>query len=134
MKQTIRYMTFETNSSSTHNMVVIPEKYIEQWDKNELFYIDWVHGEIKEFVEKNNGRLLYTAQELSDSGLFKDMPKKEDFEDEDEYNDELYDYLDGSDLINYNKWESRELEFEETVYTTESGEKLHIMCQHGYGY
>lgn len=134
MKQTIRYMTFETNSSSTHNMVVIPEKYIEQWDKDELFYIDDVYGEIKELVEKNNGRLLYTRQELEEAGIFDDMPKREDFEDEDEYNDEVYDYLDNSDLLNKSKWESRELEFEETVYTTESGEKLHIMCQHGYGY
>ena len=134
MKQTIRYMTFETNSSSTHNMVVIPEKYIEQWDKDELFYIDDVYGKIKELVEKNNGRLLYTRQELEEAGIFDDMPKREDFEDEDEYNDEVYDYLDNSDLLNKSKWESRELEFEETVYTTESGEKLHIMCQHGYGY
>ena len=100
MKQTIRYMTFETNSSSTHNMVVIPEKYIEQWDKDELFYIDDVYGKIKELVEKNNGRLLYTRQELEEAGIFDDMPKREDFEDEDEYNDEVYDYLDNSDLLN----------------------------------
>lgn len=40
MKQTIRFNTFETNSSSTHSMVVIPDEYYEDWNKNELFYLD----------------------------------------------------------------------------------------------
>ena len=54
MKQTIRVKTFETNSSSTHNMVVIPESKLEAWDNNELYYVRHVWSkEVKEFVEKN---------------------------------------------------------------------------------
>lgn len=132
MKQTIRFNTFETNSSSTHNMVIIPDKYKEQWDKNELYYVDWAYGKIKELVEKSNGRKLFTKQELEDAGIFDDMPKREDFEDDYDFEDAMYNYLSDLDLINKDKWDSRELEFEDTIYTTENGEVLHIICQYGY--
>ena len=29
-------------------------------------------------------------------------------------------------------WENRELEGDETTYTTPKGEKIHIYCQYGY--
>lgn len=133
MKQTIRQNTFETNSSSTHNMVVIPESKMEAWNNNELYYARYVWGEkVKEFVEKNNGRLLYTKQELIDSGMFDDMPKREDFEDDDyDYEDAIEEYFDDSDFVTADRW-SRDLEEDEHIYVTESGEKLHIICQYGY--
>ena len=132
MKQTIRQNTFETNSSSTHNVVVIPESKIEAWNNNELYYARYVWGkEVKEFIEKNNGRLLYTKQELIDSGMFDDMPKREDFEDEYEFEDAIEEYFDDSDFVTADRW-LRDLEEDEYIYTTESGEKLHIICQYGY--
>lgn len=132
MKQTIRQNTFETNSSSTHNMVVIPESKMEAWDNNELYYARYVwRKEVKEFVEKNNGRLLYTKQELIDSGMFDDMPKREDFEDEYEFEDAIEEYFDDGDFVTAERW-SRDLEEDEHIYVTESGEKLHIICQYGY--
>lgn len=132
MRQTIRQNTFETNSSSTHNMVVIPESKMKAWENNELYYARYVWGkEVKEFVEKNNGRLLYTKQELIDSGIFDDMPKREDFEDEGEFEDAVEEYFDDSDFVTADKW-SRDLEEDEHIYTAESGEKLHIICQYGY--
>lgn len=132
MKQTVRQNTFETNSSSTHNMVVIPESKMEAWENNELYYARYVWGkEVKEFVEKNNGRLLYTKQELIDSGMFDDMPKREDFEDEYEFEDAIEEYFDDSDFVTVDKWE-KDLETDEHVYTTEAGERLHIICQYGY--
>lgn len=132
MRQTIRQNTFETNSSSTHNIVVIPESKMEAWNNNELYYARYVWGkEVKEFVEKNNGRLLYTKQELIDSKMFDDMPKREDFEDEYEFEDAIEEYFDDSDFVTADRW-SRKLEEDEHIYTTESGEKLHIICQYGY--
>lgn len=131
MKQTIRQNTFETNSSSTHNMVVIPESKMEAWENNELYYTRWTYGKTGEFVEKNNGRLLYTKQELVDSGMFDDMPKREDFEDEYDFEDAIYEYFCDSDFVTADKWE-KDLETDEHIYTTESGEKLHIICQYGY--
>lgn len=131
MRQTIRQNTFETNSSSTHNMVVIPESKMEAWNNNELYYARWTYGKTGEFVNINNGRLLYTKQELIDSGMFDDMPKREDFEDEYDFEDAMHEYFSDSDFVTADDW-SRELEEDEHIYVTESGEKLHIICQYGY--
>ena len=132
MKQTIRFNSFETNSSSTHSLVIIPDKDYAAWNNNELYYCRWVYGDTKKFIEKNNGRLLYTKQELIDGGIFSDAPKKEDFEDEDEFEQALDDYLADSDFVTADTWSRDELEEDETTYITDSGEKLHIICQYGY--
>ena len=36
MKQTIRFNTFETNSSSTHSMIIIPDKYYKDFEDGKL--------------------------------------------------------------------------------------------------
>lgn len=137
MKQQIRINTFETNSSSTHTMVIIPDDQWEAWENNELYYVEgtW-NKDVKEFVEKNNGRLTYSKEELSQAGLFDDMPKREDYgEDEDEeyeYEEDLNDYLADSDFINFDRWDNKELEEDETIYKTKDGEVLHILCKFGY--
>ena len=135
MKQQIRINTFETNSSSTHTLIIIPDDQWEAWEKNELYYVRWtLNKDVKEFVEKNNGRLLYSKEELSQAHFFDDMPKREDYgEDEEyEYEDDLNDYLADSDFVNLDRWESAKLEEDETTYTTKDGEKLHILCKFGY--
>ena len=38
MKQTIRYNTFETNSSSVHSLTLIDKETFEDFKKNKLFY------------------------------------------------------------------------------------------------
>ena len=132
MKQNIRFNTFETNSSSTHNIVIIPDSKIEAWYNNELYYARYTWDKkVKEFIEKNNGRELYTKQELIDAGFFDDMPKREDFECEFDYEYMLEEYLSDNDFVTYENW-SRDLEEDSTIYTTENGEKIHIICQFGY--
>lgn len=135
LKQQIRINTFETNSSSTHTMVIIPDDQWEAWEKGELYYVeDTWNKEVKDLVEKNNGRLTYSKEELLQAHVFDDMPKREDYgEDEEfEYEDDLADYMADSDFINSDRWESDELEKDESIYVTKDGETLHILCKFGY--
>ena len=36
----VREGCFETNSSSTHNMVVVEDSQLEKWKNGDLFYVD----------------------------------------------------------------------------------------------
>ena len=132
MEQKIRYDTFETNSSSVHNVAIIPESKLQDWYQNKLYVAKYTYGEIGKFIEKNNGKLLYTEQELIEAGFFNDMPKREDFENDCDFDDAVCEYFKDSDFVTADNWSNYDLEEDETIYTTESGEKLHILCQYGY--
>ena len=86
---------------------------------------------LKNLLKKIKGRSLYTKQELIDSGMFNDMPKREDFKTKHEFEDAIEEYFDDSDFVTADKWH-QELEEDEHIYVTESGERLHIICQYGY--
>lgn len=126
IRQTIRSNTFETNSSSTHCMCIIPEKYWEAWDKNELYYLRWVYGDNKKLVEENNGSRLFTKQFLIDKGVI-DPDKEIEEDDDDWYEDEELE-----DFVNSDGWDAIELEGDCEEYTTESGDKLRILCKYGF--
>ena len=132
MNQTLRLHTFETNSSSTHNMIIIPDEEYAKWENNELFYIMYDWGKSAELIKKNNGRRLYNKQELEDAGLFDDMPKPEDYNKEYQYEDDYNDWLRDNDFITCEQWDDRELEADHTEYTTKNGDKIHILCEYGY--
>lgn len=86
MKQ-IRIGVFETNSSSTHTLVVCTDEELEKWEKGEMVY---------------NYREGVIPSDSSDGETF------EVFMDDD--------YL--------------EVDF--STYVTKGGEKLNIICKHGY--
>lgn len=136
MKQTIRFNTFETNSSSTHSMVVIPDEYYEDWNKNELFYLDkaWTNEE-KKLLELNNNCKFFNREFLENlevSDETEKMPIIDNYEDDLYYQEDLQQWCNNLDLMNKSNWESRELEYEEEIYTTKQGEILHILCRFGY--
>ena len=55
MNQVVRNKTFETNSSTSHNMVIIPDEYYEDWNNNKLWYMRYTWGdENKKLLEENN--------------------------------------------------------------------------------
>lgn len=135
MKQTIRFNTFETNSSSTHNVVIIPDEQWEDWCNGKLFYLqyDWGHYNEK-LIKVNNGSRFFTKDFLEKCNIFEDadkMPIKEDFEDEDDYDQALEEWFADMELVN-NEHDDEYLECDSNEYTTKSGDKIHIICHYGY--
>lgn len=136
MKQTIRFNTFETNSSSTHNLIIIPDKYYKDWDENKLFYIkdDW-SSLSKKLLAKNNNCAFITKEFLmNDEDVKNDkyFPKREQYDDDYDYEEALEEFFRDNDLITADMFFGRELETDDHTYTTESGETIHIICQYGY--
>ena len=121
MRQTIRFNTFETNSSSTHSMCIIPDKQYKDWTENKLYYMRWTYGHEK-LLEENNGSRLFTEEFLRSHNLLIDEPKEEDFEDANAYEEA------------YEEWEDNNLEDDHEEYTTESGDTIHILCRYGCDY
>lgn len=105
----IRKNVFETNSSSTHSLVITTESEYEKFDKGELVYCEWSQGPFK-------------------SGKF--YPKT----DVDKYAEEMGDDFEESDFKTAKDFfENEYLEFFEEHYTTEHGDNIVVFGVYGYG-
>ena len=138
MKQTIRFNTFETNSSSTHNIVIIPDDQWDKWSSDELFYLKYDSGHYsKKLLELNNNSRYFTKEFLENCTLFEEadkIPLKKDYEYIDVYNQALRKWRYDLDFITFTLWDENELEEDITEYTTPKGEKLRILCKYGFDY
>ena len=122
---TIRRNTFETNSSSTHSMVICTAEEFEKWANGELYASRWEEGfktkeEVIENLKKGYGEYFdengdFVCPEFGYYDTLEELINEES---------EWFD-LDG--------W-CGELECDENEYTTSSGEKLKIMCRYGNDY
>lgn len=120
----IRLGVFETNSSSTHTMVIMPEEDFDKWKKGEILRYKWDNT----FVSKEE------ANEIIDK-LKEDYAKEynvniEDIECYELNEDSRYDEKLPLAYDDFNDWQN--LESEINYYTTKSGEKLIIVCWFGY--
>lgn len=141
MKQTVRFNTFETNSSSTHSMVIIPDEDVKAWENDELYYMEnaW-SDKSKKLLKANNNNRIFTKEFLKEYGVFDDeeFPKESDTEEGGLYEDYDYEsaiseYLrDDLGLVTYSSWGYEDLEEDCNSYTTKSGEVLHIYCRYGF--
>lgn len=112
----IRMGTFETNSSSTHSMVIAAKDTFEKWQCGEV-YVD----DDRNFVTKEDALLKYEKER--DSYEFPEkFPKFEDW---------INTW--SSELWEYDFWED-DLEHETTTYTTPGGEIICIECAYGTDY
>ncbi len=136
MKQTIRFDTFETNSSSAHNIVIIPEEQWDKWLSNELFYLQYDFGYYnKKLLELNNNSRYFTKEFLENCSLFEEadkIPLKKDYQDVEKYEQALNEWCEDLDFIIFNRWDEKELEEDITEYITPKGEKLRILCKYGF--
>lgn len=113
MKQTIRYNTFETNSSSTHSCVICSDEIFEKWKSGEVFVDDW------------NGT-FHTREEIKQE--FKKENQNLD-EDSDDFEDNLHDYI----IDNYKSYEDFGNNYEVDVnYAEVDGVKVVVTCYYGY--
>lgn len=121
MKQTFRFNTFETNSSTTHAMVIFgSEEENNLWNDGKL-YVDW-DGNIYTEEEVN------AEFEANKEEFIKKSYYSLDKEDE---GDIFQEWLSDSGFYNCDTWWEN-LEQDCTTYTTKSGDTIYIHCAYGY--
>ena len=111
MNQVVRNKTFETNSSTSHNMVIIPDEYYEDWNSNKLWYMRYTWGDKnKKLLEENNGNRFFTEEFLKSHGVSPDEPDIDDYESEDEYKEDYNNWESlMEDFMNSDKWDNQDL-------------------------
>lgn len=101
----VRQGTFETNSSSTHSIVIVEDDQLKKWETGELLYVP-----LKDkFLNKVEVEEYLKELGEDDDIWWQEKPLT------------LNEYLEYDDLCQ-----------DETTYTTTKGEKIHIFCRYGY--
>ena len=129
MKRVIRKNVWDTNSSTTHSCVILPEDLYKKWEEGDYYlWDDWAYifadGETGDPPKEG---CVYTKEE-ADEFIKKSKygySNKEEYDDEDRY------YADNG-FVSYDRFSDDEyLEFDTTYYTSPSGDKLVITCKYG---
>lgn len=115
----IRAACFETNSSSTHSMIIMSEEQKSNWEKGLILYNSSSrYNKLPEWV---------TLEEARDYVLTRWSKYLKD-----KSEDEILEYV-YEDFTTSDQWYDNDyLEFDDEVYTTNSGEKIYVTCKYGY--
>ena len=119
-----RVGTFETNSSSTHSMVICTDDEYKRWCDGELFCCRW-SGKFKTKEEIIQELKKDCPEYFDESGNF-----KEDNDDGISFEELL---SENSEYYDRDEW-AGDLEEESDTYTTPSGDVIHVVCRYGYDY
>ena len=123
--QTIRKGVFETNSSSTHSMVMCQDNDYKDWKEGKLYYSEWFpySEKVKDLKKKDSS--FYTEEEAKKicelAGI--DWDKEDDwgYKERTEYFMTLDEFFDTDSL-----------ECEEEKFVTKGGEVVHACYKYGY--
>lgn len=136
----VRQGVFETNSSSTHSIIIVEDDDFQAWKKGEKFFIE----DTGKFVDKKEAEKI--KKEIRFDCLMYNISNNKDRIIEAIEEDRLIEELDDSieedgDYIfylpmSYDKFCNidRDLEQDYHTYTTKNGEKIHILCSYGNNY
>lgn len=128
----IRLNCFETNSSSTHCLIITDENTFEKWTDNKLFYKPCGHDFVtkEKFLEIVKEDFPDIEMENLDELIFEgDTTTKED-----RYY-EASDVFYSVEVFPYGFWcdeRCERLEEDGDDYTTANGEKIIVRCWYGY--
>lgn len=122
----IRNQVFETNSSTSHSIVILSEEDSKRWEENQdlytctnFYYWFWEDKPIKPERCK-----LYTHDELIK--IFGEFDPNYYKNEEEFFKDEGF--------VNYDSWENMELEEDTENFVTPSGDKMVVYCKYGMEY
>ena len=127
MKTIIRRNVFETNSSASHSLIILPKDEYERWEDGGLYTLerDYILS-YKEWKDRPQKGKLYTKEEVIN------MLKTYPYSYSDEYPIEEQIRDDG--FITYEDWENIELEREIEEFITPSGDVMIADSKYGYDY
>ena len=120
MKQ-VRLKTFETNSSSSHSLIIVSKEDLERWKKDELSLYDGKLMKKKEIIEHVKQLRRWYYETYAESRPAEDddeawLAEARDWNDLMSYED----YVDGPDTY----------EAMSETYTTKSGEEVVAICRY----
>lgn len=125
--KTIRYNVFETNSSSTHSMVVLDEEDYNRWVNEGLYY----DSNAKELLTLEDIRFLVRQDMVRYRKRCepeKVLDKITDDEVDDYLSDNYWDYPESYEGFTSSEY----LEYDTNYYTTKKGEKFVMVCKYGH--
>lgn len=136
MKLTIRYDVYQTNSSTSHSLIIMPSSIYKKWrDNDTLYYFDG-YDEDKQNGPKTD--TLYTFDEVKDFLINVFEWKESYFEcpkgtDEYDFEYELRNEIGDVGFYTFESWNGGDWAMEEdtTYYTTENGDKIAIRAKYG---
>lgn len=118
----VRENVFETNSSSTHSLVMCTDSEYAKWAKGEVYYCEYFPYKADKSLEKESN--FYTEEEAKtvckSAGIDWD-------EDEDGYSERIEHFVTLDEFC-----DTDYLEVEEYSYTTPKGEKIQAVAKFGY--
>lgn len=118
----IRLGVFETNSSSTHTMIIMPEEEYKKWESGELLRYRW---DDKFITREENDRIV--------KELIKQYAKEHNTSVDEVDVDDVYSYYDEDVAYTLEEFDDRmNLENDIETYTTKNGETIVIRCWYGY--
>ena len=137
MKRVIRREVWETNSSTTHSVVIMTAEQNKRWENENLYYYPvgkWYDPKDLPKNKKPKPGHLYTQDECIEfyklEGYEYD-PEVGDFDTEWENKDQYIREM--GDFIGYDDWHNDEyLEFDDHRFVTPGGEEIIVECKYGY--
>ena len=133
MKRVLRRQVWETNSSTTHDIIILSEKDADRWNFNPALYVCVNYWEYswRNAKEKPRKGVLYTQEEVL--SLIKNSGSSYSEYNEDNW-DSIDDFIEDHGFISSERWDERELEESEEHFVTPSGDKMVVMCAYGTEY
>lgn len=113
----IRKYTFETNSSSVHNITICDADVYEKWVNGEDMYLFTYEGTIRTREEA----LKYIAEKTSHT--YEELIN----------NNDLFDnYIDYYNACTFEEYYSRDYEVDVTRFTSKNGDEIVAICEYGW--
>lgn len=130
MKKILRLNVFETNSSTTHNIIILSEEDYEKWLEEDNYYTlkeNWYWIYENKPVKPKRG-ILYSRDEAV--ALLKMLHPNEDYSDEDLIDEALRE----EGFITSDQWDNLELEQNSEEFVSPSGDRMIALCAYGMEY
>lgn len=140
MKKVVRRNVWETNSSTSHSVVIMTASQHDKWEEENLYYypptrFTWYDPfDTLSEDKKPQGGSLYTRDEVMEfyrlQGYEYD-PEAGDYDTDEENKDQYIREM--GDFYGYDSWHDDEyLETDTHSYTTPGGEEIIVECKYGY--
>ena len=128
MKRQIRKGVFETNSSSTHSLVMCLKSDFDRWNNGEVLLFtgnEWLYPD-DNAPQKNH---FYTKEQAIE---FEKSSKYPPADDMDWDGEEAEEYLRDNEWYTCENYDDEYLEWFDDTFTTPSGEEIIAFGQYGY--
>lgn len=133
MKRAIRREIWETNSSTSHSVIIMTADKYKKWEEENLYYYigrSWYDPfENLSEEKKPKGGELYTQDEIIEFYKLQGYECDPDEENKDQYIRGM------GDFVGYQSFSEDEyLETDVNYYTTPGGEEIVVCCKYGSDY